>query len=373
MSLIDRTLLQQLYNVAVTRNPIIFLYILKKFNRERHFLKTFQEKGYLSIESNEDDFLSLQTYFEKYFEKNKEKKKKFPLKDFAEDFVKKLELLGIVYKIKENLYSIESKINVDFDLEGASLKQIHNSVGKGYSKSYVQRIVIGRLKNPKSMFDGKKYPIIESKSITGQKTKIFILNENVYNAIKNEDDILGQAISDIFFLELNLKNLLDKILERRKSISKIKIQFESLKMSQVSEINQFYNFNKKRGEKSEKDEKILGSLEKLIELIKKIKKFRKDLSDQIKKLTKLKSTVEIHLKQLNRISFAELKSFLENFNYKLNHYDGKNINIFDEAKKQYYDADSKIKTLNQQSIVKMNLNYQKYYLDYINFKNELDW
>ncbi len=76
MSLIDRTLLQQLYNVAVTRNPIIFLYILKKFNRERHFLKTFQEKGYLSIESNEDDFLSLQTYFEKYFEKNKEKKKK---------------------------------------------------------------------------------------------------------------------------------------------------------------------------------------------------------------------------------------------------------------------------------------------------------
>ena len=369
MSLIDRTLLQQLYNVAVTRNPIIFLYIIKKFNRERHFLKNFQEKGYFSIESNEDDFLSLQTYFEKYLEKNNN----ISLIDFAEDFVKKLELLGIVYKIKENLYSIETKINVDFDLEGTSLKQIHNSVGKGYSKSYMQRIIIGRLKNPKSMFDGKNYPIIESESISGQKTKIFVLNENVYNAIKNEDDILGQAISDIFFLELNLKNLLDRILERRKSISRIKIQFESLKMSQVSEINQFYNINKKKEEKNDEDEKILGILEKLIALIKKIKKFRKDLGDQIKKLTKLKSTVENHLKQLNRLSFAELKSFLENFNNKLNHYDGKKINIFDEAKKQYYDADSKIKTLNQQSIAKLNLNYQKYYLDYINFKNELDW
>lgn len=368
MSLIDRILLQQLYNVAVTRNPIIFLYILKKFNRERHFLKNFQEKGYLSIEPNEDDFLSLQTYFEKYLEKNS----KISLRDFAEDFVKKLELLGIVYKIKENLYSIETRINVDFDLEGASLKQIHISVGKGYSKSYMQRIIVGRLKNPKSMFDGKKYPIIESESITGQKTKIFVLNEKIYNAIKNEDDILGQAISEIFFLELNLKNHLDKILERRKSISKIKIQFESLKMSQVSEINQFYKFRKKKEEKSEKDEKILGILENLIELIKRIKKFREELSDQIKKLTKLKSTVENHLKQLNRLSFAELKSFLENFNNKLNHYDGKNINIFDEAKKQFYDADSKVKTLSQQLLAKMNLNYQKYYLDYINFKNEFD-
>ncbi|GAI38711.1 unnamed protein product, partial [marine sediment metagenome] len=104
MSEIDRELFQQLYNVAVTRNPILYLYLLKKLNIERPFLKKIQEIGYFIIEKdNNENFPVLIDYFQNY---HKEYRKQFAL-----DFLNKLKLLGIIYKLDKNKYSIESKIN----------------------------------------------------------------------------------------------------------------------------------------------------------------------------------------------------------------------------------------------------------------------
>ncbi|GAG65860.1 unnamed protein product, partial [marine sediment metagenome] len=87
----------------------------------------------------------------------------------AKEFTQKLVLLSISYKIDKGKYTIENHLNINFEKGGASLKQIHKSIGTGYTKSYVQKIVVGKLKHPRSPHNGKIYPIINTESIPNLK------------------------------------------------------------------------------------------------------------------------------------------------------------------------------------------------------------
>ncbi|GAG65871.1 unnamed protein product, partial [marine sediment metagenome] len=67
MSEMDRVLLQQLYNIAVTRNPILFLYTIEKLNNEKPFLNEIQEYGYFTIKETDDKNIpEIIHYFKKY-------------------------------------------------------------------------------------------------------------------------------------------------------------------------------------------------------------------------------------------------------------------------------------------------------------------
>ena len=218
MSEIDRELVQQLYNVAVTRNPIIYLYIIKNLSRNKPFLSELQGEGHFSI--NEDKKESVPIILKYFDEEDLETKY-----ELAKVLIKKLKLLECIYETDNDIQSFESKSNINFEIAGTSLKQIHKTVGKGYTKSYMQKIVVGKLKQIRSPNDGKYYSIIISNSIESQKTKIYSLTSEVYEFLEKEDSILGEKITKLFYYELELKYYLDDIQKKRKRLSQLQMEF----------------------------------------------------------------------------------------------------------------------------------------------------
>ncbi len=359
----DRILLQQLYNIAVTRNPILFLYIIKKLNDERPFLKEIQEKGYFNFKETEEMKIpDMVSFFNQYPEEEKY--------EIAEEFIKKLVLLSISYKIEKGKYSIENQLNINFEKGGASLKQIHKSIGIGYTKSYVQKIVIGKLKHPRSPQDGKIYPIIEAESIPKQKIKLFTLNEKVYEAIKNEEKNLKGVILELFFYELELKQYIEEILSKRKKLSQIQVQLADLDKV-IKILKQEHNRLNKSNEKYKNNTDIQNNFESLVKTMEMIKTFRSKVSKVITSHSKFKIQIENFLKKLNRLSFAELTVFYSNFTESLLYFENKKISLFQKLDKLIHDSEMIINEMSMDKISQMNYDYQTKNHQYNTLKREI--
>lgn len=359
----DRVLLQQLYNIAVTRNPILFLYMIEKLNNEKPFLNEIQEYGYFTIkESDDKNIPEIIHYFKKYPDEDKYQ--------IAKEFTQKLVLLGISYKIDKGKYTIENYLNINFKKGGASLKQIHKSIGTGYTKSYVQRIVVGKLKHPRSPHNGKIYPIINTEPIPNQRTKLFTLDKIVYEAIKNEDKNLKGVISELFFYELELQQYFEEILSKRKKLSQIQVQLEDLD-KEIKNLKIEHNKLNKSNENFKSNNDIQEKFELLIETMKGIQNTRKKISKIILDCSNFKINLENFLKMLNRLSFAELPSFSESFTDSLLHFDNKNISIFQKLDKLIHDSEMIIKEMSLDKVSQLKYDYQAKNLQYINLKNEI--
>ncbi len=363
LSEMNRELLQQLYNIAISRNPILFLYTIKKLDKERPFLKKIQEKGYFTIkESDDKEILKIIKFFDKYPDEERY--------SMAKSFIKKLTLLGISYKLGEGKYSIENQLNINFEKGGASLKQIHKSVGGGYTKSYVQKVIVGKLKHPRSPNDGKIYPIINSESIPNQKSKLFTLDEIVYNAIENEEKNLKGVISELFFYELELRQYFEEILNKRKKLSQIQVQLENFD-KEIEVLKSEHNQINKINEAIKKNQDFQEKFELLIESMKEIQNKRKRISKLIRECSNFKVQVENFLKKINRLSFAELQSFFGIFTESISHFNNKNINLFQILDKLIHNSKIIINEMSTDKISEIKYDYQAKNLQYINLKNKV--
>ena len=115
---------------------------------------------------------------------------------------------------------------------------------------------------------------------------------------------------------------------------------------------------------------ILNKLKLLLDSMKEIKKERDNLGIIINNFSKIRIDVESNLKRLNRISFAELPQFHENFYNSLFHFQDKKISIFQKIDKYLEDSDIKIENLTPKKIEELKLDYQKKNLTYMNMKYE---